>query len=175
VDFRIPLLSRPFANPERKISFDAGATEVWQRFAKGVQCAVVRDADFLNWRLASHPVERYTILAAPDGSFVAFTVVEKHGGTIGYLMEALGDSPVLAQLISSALHEMVAARADAVLGWCLPWSPNYRAYRAAGFYPLPEKLRPIHFNFGARPLRAQSLAATDPRGWYVSYLDSDTA
>lgn len=175
VDFPIPLLSRPLENAVRKTSFDARATEVWRRFAKGVRCAVARDAEFLNWRLASHPVERYTILEAPDGSFVAFNVVQKHGGSIGYLMEAIGEPSTLGPLISSALHEMKGARADAVLAWCLPWSPNYCAHRTAGFYSLPERLRPIHFNFGARGLHLHDAAVTDRRSWYVSYLDSDTA
>lgn len=175
IDFRVPLLSRPLMDPERRTSFDEKATGVWHRFARGIPCGVVRDATYLNWRLTSHPVERYTILAAADGSFVVFNVVKKHGGSIGYLMEALGEAETLTQLLSAALHEMQAAGADAALAWCLAWSPNYAAYRKAGFYPLPERLRPIHFNFGARLLRAKDSLATDPRSWYVSYLDSDTA
>lgn len=176
-DLRVPILSRPLRSVERISRLDDNATAMWRRFARDIQCAVDRDADYLNWRLAGHPSEKYDILRAPDGSFTAHSISDKHGGRIGYLMEAIGTPETLPSLISSSLREIAALGADAALAWCLPGSPNYAAYRKAGFYPLPPKLRSIIINFGARPLRADAEAAravTDPGGWYISYLDSDT-
>lgn len=176
-DVRVPILSRPLRDFERIARFDDEATAAWHRFSAGIACTLDRDADFLNWRLADHPTEKYEILRAPDGSFAVHSVSNKHGGRIGYLMEAIGTDATLAPLISASLREIAASGADAALAWCLPGSPNYSAYRKAGFYPLPPKLRPVVINFGARPLRAEGEMAetiTDPRGWYCSYLDSDT-
>jgi len=175
-DVRVPILSRPLRDFERIARFDETATAAWRSFSTGIACALDRDADFLNWRLADHPAEEYDILRAPDGSFTVHSVSDKHGGRIGYLMEAIGAGATLAPLISASLRDMAASGADAALAWCLPGSPNYAAHRKAGFYPLPPKLRPVVINFGARPLRSEAGmdAITDPRGWYVSYLDSDT-
>ena len=176
-DFRVPLLSRFFEGAERITRFQDDATSMWHQFSSDITCAVDRTAEFLNWRLVDHPTEKYEILRSPDGSFTAHTVSDKHGGRIGYVMEAIGNSQSLPLLIASSLREIQASGADAALAWCLPGSPNYAAYRRAGFYPLPQKLRPITINFGARPLRADSEASAailDSSDWYISYLDSDT-
>ena len=172
-DFGVPLLSRPDKSTQHIQKFDDDATRAWRRFSAAVGCSVDRDAKFLNWRLVSHPSESYVLLRSGD-SFAAYKVVTKHGGTIGYLMEAFGEQDQLTPLIATTLHEMREQGCDAVLAWCLPWSPNYRAHRAAGLYPLPEKLRPIKFNFGAKALRPGAAVAVAPRSWYISYLDSDT-
>ena len=153
---------------------DESVTDIWRRFSAGIGCAVERDAAFLNWRLADHPSETYTIRQAGDRGLVASTVVAKHGATLGYLMDAIGDNEVLAPLIVQSLHEMRAAGADLAFAWCFPWSPNYAALRRAGFYPFPAKLRPILINFGARPLASDEPGVVSARQWYVSYLDSDT-
>jgi hypothetical protein len=174
LDFRIPVLSRGSQEAKRLESFGERATGRWQEFSRGISCAVQRDANFLNWRLIDHPVETYSILEAPDGSFVAFNLVEKHGGRIGYLMEAIGTREALPLLIAAALREMQAQGADVALAWCLGWSPNYPAYRKAGFYPLPDRIRPIRFNFGAKALSNDSGGIETARNWYISYLDSDT-
>lgn len=176
-DIRVPILSRPLRSAQLIARFDDSATAVWRRFASGIDCTVDRGSDYLNWRLADHPSEKYDILRAPDGSFTVHSVADKHGGRIGYVMEAIGTAESLSPLIASSLRRIAAAGADAALAWCLPGSPNYAAYRKAGFYPLPAKLRPIILNFGARPLRAEAeeaAAVVDRSGWYISYLDSDT-
>jgi GNAT superfamily N-acetyltransferase len=171
----VPILAPGLKAVERIERFDEEASAQWDRFSAGIGCAVRRDADFLNWRIADHPSETYTILRASDGAFVVFNVADKHGARIGYLMEAIGDGATLSRLVAEALVRMRAAGAELAFAWCLGWSPNYRAYRRAGFYPFPPKLRPIELSFGARPLRATAGAVTNPQDWYISYLDSDTA
>jgi hypothetical protein len=171
----LPVLSSRLRGAETITRFDADATEQWRRFSRGIGCAVERDADFLNWRTTAHPTERYAILRAPDGAFTITNVADKHGARIGYLMEAIGEEATLSRLIAEGLVRMRADGAELAFAWCLPWSPNYRAYRRAGFYPFPPRLRPIELSFGARALRSSSPAVTNPRDWYISYLDSDTA
>jgi GNAT superfamily N-acetyltransferase len=136
--------------------------ERFERYPTG--CAAIRDAEYLNWRLFNHP-SKYEVLTNGEG-FVATHLADKHGGRIGYIMEALSAS---AQMINGAIARM--HQPDAVLAWCAPWSENYPVYRAAGFVPLPDRFRPISLAFGARNLRLRTL---EPRDWYISYLDSDT-
>jgi GNAT superfamily N-acetyltransferase len=173
-DLPVPIFSRPLREARAVDRFGDEATSVWNRFAAPIGCAVERDAAFLNWRLADHPTERYQLWQAPDGAFAASNVTDKHGGRIGYLMEAVGPKATLAPLISTALRDMKARGAEIAFAWCLPGSPNYRAHRKAGFYPFSPRLRPIIINFGARPLGSDSPSIRDARSWYLSYLDSDT-
>lgn len=174
-DVALPIIG-PRARDAREIAvFDDTATQAWQRFSTPIGYAVERDADYLNWRLRDHPSASYSTIQATDGSFVVGTVADKHEAKIGYAMEAIGKGPTLSRLLREMLHRMRGAGAECAFAWCLPWSPNYRAFRAAGFYPFPARLRPIVINFGARPLAAGGEGVRDPRQWYISYLDSDTA
>ena len=78
-------------------------------------------------------------------------------------------------MLVESLRRMAADGADAVLAWCFGHSPNAKAYRRAGFLPLPERLRPIELHMGVRPLdESLRTVLTDRRNWYISYCDSDT-
>lgn len=146
----------------------------WANFVAGIHCAVERDAEYLKWRIFGHPTERYRVLGDDEGSFVVGATARKHGGTIGYIMEAIGPEAGLSKLIAAMVDDHRRDGADVVLAWCPDWAPNYAAYRSAGLYPLPERFRPIKINFGARPLKDGLAAVTERRNWYISYLDSDT-
>jgi hypothetical protein len=173
-DVRLPIFGKKLRNPEPITRFGDWATASWQRFSRTIACAVERDADFLNWRLQRNPSGTYRVLRAPDDGFIAYTVVEKHGGRIGYLMEAVGDERTLAALIRTGLKEMQDDGADAVLAWCPAAAPNRAAHHQAGFHRLPGKLRTTLVNFGARALKDRDPAISQTDSWYVSYLDSDT-
>lgn len=148
--------------------------KAWTRFSEGVRCAVERDAAYLKWRIFDHPTERYKVLGDGAGSFVVGSIAKKHGGTLGYVVEAIGSNPGLSRLIAAMIDDHRRAGADAVLAWCPKWAPNYRAYRSAGLYPLPDRFRPIEINFGARPLKEGFAEVRERTNWYISYLDSDT-
>lgn len=169
-DFRVAFPKRRAG--ELIAQFSDDATSMWRRFSRDIACAVDRSARFLNWRLFEHPSAAYRTFAAPS-AFVSTRLAEKHGGRIGYVMEAIGDESVR-DTLQTAVHDLAEHGAEVVLAWCFPWSPNYRAYRANGFLPLPDRLRPIRFNFGGRALKGSAVAAETPRSWYLSYLDSDT-
>jgi len=166
--------------------FDERATALWHAVAGDSLVGVERDARYLNWRLVDKPIEksieRYDNAAVTDGdrltAFASHCVKDKHGGRIGYLMEALarpGERGALRMLVSRALADMTRQGADVALAWCLPHSPSYRVLLAAGFVPFPERFRPIELHAGVRAFDA-GLARTvaDRDRWYLSYLDSDT-
>lgn len=178
----IPLFPRlPLPVPGQKTKyirpiarFGENDTQQWQKFSSSIGCAVVRDADYLNWRLVDHPSVKYDRLRAPDGSFVVTTVQDKHGARIGYVMEAIGSPKELPNLLRTALAHLKAQGADLALAWCFPWSPNYRSYRRALFFPFAPRIRPITIYAGARALGGAPEIIENPQNWYVSYLDSDT-
>jgi hypothetical protein len=173
-DVPLSILGRRARDAELIKRFDEDASRLWEKFARPVRCAVRRDADYLNWRIADHPCERYTILRSAVGSLAIYKVVHKHGAMVGYLMEALGPDRDLASLIREALHRMRAEGAEIAFAWCLPHSPNFRAHRRAGLWPFARALRPIVINFGARALAGPRDAIESKQSWYLSYLDSDT-
>lgn len=181
-DLPLPRPGRPGERVEALREYGPELDALWGRFAAGIGVAVERDAAYLEWRLARKPGVGYEVRALRrDGrlaGLVAWTVREKHGGRIGYLVELLhdpGDAAAARTLAREAVHGMARAGADAVLAWNLPHSPNHAALRGAGFVTLPQRLRPIELHFGARALDpALAPLLADRRSWYLSYCDSDT-
>jgi len=150
--------------------------DVWDRFSANITCATIRGRAFLNHRLFAGPAASdYRVVADPGakGAIVATREAEKHGGRIAYLMEAMGGN-TLPAMLNSEMARLRTGGTELVLAWSYPWSPNYKTLRACGFYPLPERLRPIRIWFGARPSSALGICAQQRENWYLSYLDSDT-
>jgi hypothetical protein len=170
------------ARIERVLRFDERFTRLWASFASDVGVGVERDDRYLRWRLLDKPGEAYTNLALLRGddlvAFVSFTVKEKHGGRIGYVMDLLhepGEHRAARVLLSRAVADMRDAGADAVLAWCFSHSPNHRSHLRCGFLPFPARFRPIELHMGVRPFdRAVASTVLDRTRWYASYLDSDT-
>lgn len=156
--------------------FGSETNDLWARFSGDIGCAVARDADALNHRIFGAPhAHEYRVAMHGEGAeraVVVSRVVEKHGSRIAYVLEAIGGA-ALGPLLASELRYLALERAQIALAWCFNWSPNYRTYRRAGFLPIPERLRPVEINFGARALSARGAAAEVRENWYLSYLDSD--
>jgi hypothetical protein len=159
--------------------FDA----LWRRVSPTFGITVDRNGDWMRWRLMDKPGADYRCVGMRSGggeleAFVATRIADKHGGRLAYVMEAISTPERQAELTRVLLAELARAAqtgAEVALAWCPKSAPNYRAYRRAGFFPVPPKLRPIEINFGARALREQCADAAAPAAsWYVSYLDSDT-
>lgn len=177
-----PAAVRPDGTVEPLAEWGPELDAVWERFAAGIGVAVQRDAAYLRWRFGQKPGERYEARvlrrAGRVEGLVVWTVKEKHGGRIGYLMELLHD-PARPDdgraLLAHAVREMAGERADAVLAWSLEHAPGHAAFRRTGFVPMPERLRPIQLHFGVRPLQPEvEQIVNDRRSWYISYCDSDT-
>lgn len=183
-DLRVPIWGPKLKNGQEVrtiVNIGPEVSALWKRFISKRTVAVERSAKYLKWRLAK-PGECYECLGVFEGSdmvaFCAFTVMTKHGGKLGYVVELLHapeHDNVGAALLVEALRRMASEKADAVLAWCFQHSPNAGTYRRAGFFPLPEAFRPIELHFGVRPLD-ESLRPllVDRRNWYISYCDSDT-
>ena len=154
--------------------------KLWANFSKKINTGLVRDAEYINWRL-SRPEETYQNFAIFNDSnemqaICIYALKEKHGGSIGYIMDLIYiDDELGAIVLNSALQDLKDNRCDAVLAWNFSHSPNHNAYKANGFLSLPEKLRPIELHFGVRVFNEElKNTLSDRSNWYLSYFDSDT-
>lgn len=156
--------------------FASETNQLWARFSRDIGCAVVRDAEALNRRVFGAPQgDAYRVSMYGEGddrALVISRVLEKHGSRIAYVLEAMGGK-ALTPLLQSEMSHLAQQGAQIALAWCFRWSPNFRDFRRSGFYPMPERLRPIEINFGARALSSRGIAAEVRKNWYLSYLDSD--
>jgi hypothetical protein len=178
IDLRLFARPRSSALPETAV--DARYGDLWASIAGTLGLGVDRTGDWLRWRL-TRPGADYRFAAIGDKEYVAaaaITTAHKHGGTIAYVMEALarrGAQRNLTRLLRDLLAEAGESGAEVALAWCRPSSLNYRAYRAAGFMPFPDRLRPIEIHHGSWVDPSdQALKAQQEADWYLSYLDSDT-
>lgn len=156
---------------------------LWARVSARFGIAVERGGEWMRWRLFDKPGADYRCIGMRSAigeldAFVATKIADKHGGRLCYVMEAIaapGRTAGLTRMLLAELSLAAGQGAEIALAWCARTDPNYRAYRRAGFMPLPARLRPIEINFGARALTAESaFAASGKADWYVSFLDSDT-
>lgn len=147
----------------------------WEQYARNIGCATMRDQSFLNWRLFKGPyADQYRVVCDPgSGTMITSRKLEKHGARIAYIMEAMGGDD-LQGMLTSELAQLRDRDVEIALAWAFPWSPNYQALRKAGFFPFPEKLRPINIWFGGLPVTPKARMAQERESWYLSYLDSDT-
>lgn len=140
---------------------------------------VVRDDDYLSWRL-SRPHTRYRTYAERKAGetvvFGATEIVLKHGAAVGYIMELMVDqsahragSEVLGQMVK----DLKRRGADLILMWAPPICNLNAILVRHGFVPFPERVRPIALHFGAAPL-AEGVDVGPRSRWFISYLDSDT-
>jgi GNAT superfamily N-acetyltransferase len=186
---RKPIYSREsLALPRRVEELDhipSDLNSLWQAFSSTFEIGIVRDDAYLAWRLFERPNSWYRVFISrsPQSELtglVAYSMENKHGGTIGYLLELMvhpehkGDGTILARM---AVRHLRQRGADLVLAWNLRHSPTRPALRRAGFLPLPRLLRPIELHFGVGPFTEDEHTRAlllDRHSWYLSYLDSDT-
>jgi GNAT superfamily N-acetyltransferase len=176
-DFKLPLLRSARGASTRLEIFDPSTDALWENFAErhGIEIALDRTADFLNWRYTRHPQNKYDIWARDDGSFVVCTMADKHGAKIVYLTEAIGEAATVTDIAREAMRHYQAQGAEIALAWSIEGNPIRRALTSAGFLPFADRLRPIEINAGARRRDAdvhQHFA--DRSAWFLSYSDSDT-
>lgn len=167
-------------NIVKNIDIDSNYDKLWQTFSKKINIGLVRDAEYINWRL-SRPEEDYQNIAICNSAgemqaICIYSLKEKHGGLIGYIMELIYLEDKLGSIVlNKALQYLKNNNCDAVLAWNFDHSPNHAAYKANGFLPLPEKVRPIELHFGVRVFNKElKNILKDRNNWYLSYFDSDT-
>lgn len=181
----LPLTGRPRSSPkvyDDGVELGRACEALWNEVAGTLAITLDRTGDWMRWRLFDKPGADYRCVGLKSGedleAFVATKVADKHGGRLCYVMEALAAPEGMKRLTALLRAELsLASRegAEVALAWCPKYAPNYPAYRRAGFWPVPSRMRPIEINFGARALLPDAKTVTVPGArWYISFLDSDT-
>lgn len=181
-DFPLPRRRSRLAAVEAVEHFDDSYDELWRSFSHSIGCAVDRNSAYLNWRFNAYPGSPYSTIAVKEnGKAIAFVTTRtamKHGGHLGYVMEAMslrGREAELVELLRWVRQDMAGRGIDAMMAKCFPHSPNYQAYRSAGFWPIPDSIVPIEIHFGSLSLASEGEISSRRENWYLSYLDSDSA
>jgi hypothetical protein len=108
--------------------------DLWARLAPGCRHAVVRDADWLDWRYRQVPGGGYGVLLTeqvgrPTG-YLAYKLDSGQGWIADLLAASAADSQAL---LHAALAHFRAAGVERVRALVAPRSPMHRALQAAGF------------------------------------------
>lgn len=156
--------------------------ELWNKVKEHIPISVNRDADYMNWRFVDKPHADYLRYGYFEGSelkgIIIFTLKNKHGGKVGYLMELLFDRESKyagKELLQFASRIFKKNKADVILSWCYAHSFNYGTYKKAGFYNFPEKIRPQKLGVIVKVLKSEfEKDILKIKNWYFSYSDSDT-
>lgn len=162
--------------------FDDDYETLYRSVSSHIKIGVNRNAAYMNWRYITKPGETYYRYGYYENevlqAVIIFTLKNKHGGKIGYLMELLFDpknEKVGKQLLKFCIATFKKNNADLVLCWCFEHSFNYSTIRKSGFYKFPEKLRPQKLGFIAKILNSENTKDIySLKNWYLSYSDSDT-
>ena len=173
--------SKEYTLKEEK-EFPIVVNEVWGKFSKGIKVAVKRDKAYLDWRYIQKPNVDYNIIHCYKGNeylgYVVYVIKDKHEGKIAYIMELvynLEHQKAGNALLKFAVSKIKSEKADCILSWCLPHSPNHNLFKKWFFLNFKEKYRPIELHFGAcsfNPILDKVIS--DRNSWYISYSDSDT-
>jgi hypothetical protein len=160
--------------------FDERHDALWQRTARDVTCAVVRDASYLNWKYVNQPGQNFVRVEFSDGTGVKAIAVWMFKDPDGiykyrraFLMDVLGpfaDSLAMQQVIKSACRVAADRGADALL--CHHVNARLtQALRVSGFHlRRPERFFLIDPGPLAGPVLERALSADK---WLVTHGDSD--
>lgn len=162
--------------------FEESYNQLWKKISPKINIGINRDAAYMNWRYIDKPGEYYSRYAFYEKDIlkgiVIFTLKNKHGGKIGYLMEILfepEDEVSGDYLLKFCSRILKKNKADLILAWCLPHSFNYFCHRKVGFYKFPERIRPQKLGMIAKTLNSNQAADIyNIKNWFFSYSDSDT-
>lgn len=120
--------------------FDARAEALWERFAAQFDVAVVRDAEYLNWRYCDRGAGATLVLAAIEGDqadgrllgYAVFKRADDRANMLDLVMEP-GSVAVARALLSAGAARMRAAGAQALMGWFPEGHPAEPVLQAAGY------------------------------------------
>lgn len=155
--------------------------KLWKKFSAELPVTIWRNGEYMCWRYQKKPNRFYHYLSVYSGEKLAgvivFTMLEKHGGKIGYVMDLIYNPSNYAAglfLLIEALKKMNTENVDAVLAWAdMSFSVN-KPYFTSCFFKLSRRLQPIKLYFGYKFLDLMDKNSFGKSDFYVSYADSDT-
>ena len=184
--FKASALVRDWMGEQQTLSahpverFDERHDRLWDEVSPDFECAVVRDASYLNWKYVSQPGQSFTRFEIRDRDRVvgvAVWMLREPDQIYRYrraflvdLVAPVGDAPALQRVVKAACTAVESLEVDALL--CHHVSPALtRALRAEGFLlRRPERFLLID----TEGLPAEALATVlSEDAWFVTHGDSD--
>ncbi|MFY9655516.1 MAG: hypothetical protein WAK01_02860 [Methylocystis sp.] len=176
LDFPLPRFPGRRAALTRVKRFDEAQRAAWAalRRLSTPKMALDRAPDILNWRYADNPAYSYDLWTKGDEALAVSRLTDKHGARILYICELIGSVDDMADMVETILDHYADQQPEVAFAWAIEGSPVCAAFSQAGFFKLPDRLRPITINFGARGSGRDPGCVPDRCEWMLSYLDSDT-
>ncbi len=114
--------------------------DVFRTAGRDAEIAIERDADYLRWRYAEHPVQQYEILACESGGDVCGYCVLRIGTTRrwarpGYIVDLQvvpAAAPAAAFLVFHALRRLRSLGSRVAVSWMRPSGPEQEALEKFG-------------------------------------------
>lgn len=134
---------RPYTPPpghsvRRIAEFGADADRLWAEVGGGYRVALVRDAEYLNWRYVQNP-DSYTAYGLHRGDrligIVVVTTTIRRGLTVGEIMDYVcgaEDSTTFRALMGIAVDHFRGLGCSLCEAWSIPGTKQDRRLRAAG-------------------------------------------
>ena len=132
----------------------------------------IRDRTYLNWRYLQHPTRNYVIYRALDRGemkgYIVLRKVELLDFNSAVVVDLLAlDEGVLRELVEKGIEHSRQEGTD-LLGFMVPkFHPYYRSLRREGFLP---SFKTFHFLVYSQK---NEEILFDPKGWYLTWGDTD--
>ena len=160
--------------------FDSRYDDLWASCVIKYNICVVRDSKFLNWRYVNKPGENYIILEAiKDNKLAGYIILKSNKGefnlNLGLIIDiqAIDDYRVTDSLIAAAKEYLQNQNVDAIGCLMLKHTIYYQALRKAGFFQVPNFIKPKEFYFVGHTESLQSEYIYNHRNWYLTFGDID--
>ncbi len=144
----------------------------WEKAISLCPIMGVRDRNYLNWRYLQHPTRTYVIYRALERGemkgYIVLRKVELLNLNSAVIVDLLAlDSEIVPQLVEKGIEHSRQEGTD-LLGFMVPKPhPYYHGLRRAGFLPSFKT-----FQFLVYSHRKEEVLF-DPRGWYLTWGDTD--
>ena len=182
------IVSRPMKVPDQHRAnirwleqFDSRADELWQTAYDRRKIALVRSAEFLNWRYFRNPLRGYRAVAfEEEDQLVAYAVVRcmeqfgLRGGMITDVVGRPGRDDAVQAVLAAAEEYFVKEEMD--LSACLMHGDRRitRLLRRKGFLLAPKRsFKEWYFCVRVNSDSVRPDLAHDPDSWYVTFGDTD--
>jgi len=144
----------------------------WEKAISLYPIMGVRDRTYLNWRYLQHPTRNYVIYRALERGemkgYIVLRKVELLNFNSAVIVDLLAlDSEILHQLVEKGIEHSRQEGTD-LLGFIVPKPhPYYHSLRKEGFLPSFKTFQLLVYSHRKEEI------LFDPRGWYLTWGDTD--
>ncbi|MGB0370602.1 MAG: hypothetical protein ACPGN3_04570 [Opitutales bacterium] len=177
---------------EKINSFDERFDALWEAEKDNYDVIANRDAEYLNWRYTSNPVQKFQALAAVRrGEVLGYIIFEekkgfrtfstlnvqvnaaKRGEILDFFIRESDDVPtedILSRLFREAQDALIASNVEIISVWCLPHMRIHDMLVKLGFQ---ERATPHNLIVRKQKDDEELNSILDLKSWYLTHGDKD--